>query len=134
MSASCPKDSIKMSLPRRLMSSGYVGFQALKATSLTMLRFMGFEVISFANRMNSAILVAFCLGGSSSRMSWQDIFFVRATRSETSMPAKGTRKRQSERKTNRGITDNGQKKRVGWMQKKHRSVDAKGGRDGQTEV
>ena len=51
------------------MSSGYVGFQALKAMSLTMLRLMGFEVISLARRMNSAVLVEICLGGSSSLMS-----------------------------------------------------------------
>ena len=51
------------------MTSGYDGFQALKTTSLTMLRVMGLEVISFARRMNSAVLVEVCLGGSSSMMS-----------------------------------------------------------------
>lgn len=79
------------------MSSGYVGFQALKAMSLTMLRLIGLDVTSLARRMNSTLLVSVCLKGSSSLISWQDIPFVRAIKLETSMSAKGGERKQSGR-------------------------------------
>lgn len=74
-----------MSLARRFTSNGKTGFQALKVTSLTILRLMGLEVTSFANRVRSTLLASVCLQGSSSRISLQDTLSVFATRSETSM-------------------------------------------------
>lgn len=46
---------------------------------------MGLEVMSLARIVRSGFLVTVCLGGSSNVMSWQEKFFVRFTRSKTSM-------------------------------------------------
>ena len=46
---------------------------------------MGLEVMSLARIVRSGFLVTVCLGGSSKVMSRQEKFFVRFTRSETSM-------------------------------------------------
>lgn len=74
-----------MSLARCFTSNGKTGFQALKVTSLTILRLMGLEVTSFANRVRSALLASVYLEGSLSRISLQDTLSIFATRSETSM-------------------------------------------------
>ena len=84
-SVSCWNENKNTFLSSRLTSIEKTGLQALVVTSLTRLRLMGLEVMSLARIVRSGFLVMVCLGGSSKVMSWQEKFFVRFTRSETSM-------------------------------------------------
>ena len=76
---------MKTPLLSHLTSIGNTGFQDFIVMSLTMLRLMVFEVMSFAIKISSLEQLISWFGGSSIMISLQEHFFMRETRSETSI-------------------------------------------------
>ncbi|KAK7834791.1 hypothetical protein CFP56_024053 [Quercus suber] len=71
------RENMKTSLLSRLTSIGNTGFQDLIVMSLTILRIMVFDVMSFAIKMSSPEQLISWFGGSSSLISLQEHFSVR---------------------------------------------------------